>query len=460
MAIITNTIKRQVIEDIISDLRDSATNQYFVGIGRSEDWNDSDIAPTEVSCLREERDFRLSMQSIKTIADISLVIPRNNWSSGAIYSAYNDNVGGYPTQPYYVINDNNQVYIVIEAAKNTTGTTLTSTVQPTGNTSGTPFQTADGYIWKFLYSISAIDAAKFVSANFIPVKLQGATDLNSQAADIEQKAAQDAAVAGEITGYIIDSGGAGYSSAPTLTVTGNGTRAQGAATVSGGQVTKIELIDSSGAFTFGSGYDFAKVAITGGGSPTKPAKIRPILASVNGLGADPRNELKASSLMFNAKPDGIEGGDFIIGNDFRQVGLVKNVLDSANGSLFTGATGIALKKLALTGVGAGDNFTVDNTIKGNTSTVRAVIDKLDSANIWYHQTEETGFGNFDSGEGITEFGTDGLATGTTATLNATYAPYINPDFLNTSGEILYIDNRGSVTRSSTSTEDIKIVIQI
>jgi hypothetical protein len=134
MAIITNTIKRQVIEDIIADLRDSATNQYFVGIGRSEDWNDSDVAPTEVSSLREERDFRLSMQSIKTIADISFVIPRNNWSSGAIYSPYKDNIAGYPTQPYYVMNDNNQVYIVIESAKNTTGTLLTSTVQPTGNT--------------------------------------------------------------------------------------------------------------------------------------------------------------------------------------------------------------------------------------------------------------------------------------------------------------------------------------
>lgn len=460
MAIITDSIKKQVIDDIITDLRDSATNQYFVGIGRSEDWNDSDIAPTEVNSLREQRDFRLALQSIKTIADISFVVPRHNWSSGTVYSAYRDNITGYPTQPYYVINENNQVYMVIEAAKNSEGTTLTSTVQPTGNTSGTPFQTADNYIWKFLYSISAIDAAKFISANFIPVKLQGATDSDSQAADIEQKAVQDAAVVGQITGYVIDSGGAGYTEDPTLVVSGNGTGAQGTATTSGGQVTRVKLIDSSGAFTFGSGYDFAKVTVSGGGSPTKPAKIRPVFSTAGGLGADPRDDLRASSVMFNAKPDGEEGGDFIIDNDFRQVGLLKNVLDSANGTIFTGATGIALKKLALSGAGAGNSFTVDNTIKGNTSTVKAIIDKLDSANIWYHQTEETGFGNFDSGEGITEFGTDGLTTGTTATLDATYAPYINPDFINTTGEVLYIDNRGSVTRSSTSTEDIKIVIQI
>lgn len=460
MAILTNKIKKQVINDIIEDFQDSASNQYFVGIGRSEDWNDSDVAPTEVSALREERDFRLSLQSIKTIADISFVIPRNNWASGAIYSPYRDHTAGYPTQPYYVINENNQVYICIQQAKNTAGTALTSTVQPTGNTSGTPFTLSDGYVWKFLYSISALDASKFISANFIPVKLQGATDSDSQAADTEQKAVQDAAVVGQITGYVIDSAGAGYTSAPTLTVSGNGTAAKATATISGGAVSKVELVDSSGSLTLGSGYDFAKVTVTGGGSPGKQAKIRPVLSTELGLGGDPRDDLKAASIMFNSKPDGEEGGDFIIGQDFRQVGLLKNVKDSASGVIFTAATGIALKKLVLSGAGAGNSFTADNTIKGNTSNTKAFIDKQDSANIWYHQTEDTGFGNFDSGEGITELGTDGLATGTTATLDATYAPYVNPDFLNTTGDVLYIDNRGSVTRSSTSTEDIKIVIQI
>lgn len=455
MAIITNRFKKQVIASIISDLRDSASNQYFVGIGRSEDWNDSDIAPSAVNCLREERDFRLSLQSIKTISDVSMVVPRNNWSSGTVYSAYRDNITGYPTQPYYIMNENNQVYICLQQAKDVSGTALTSTVQPTGNTSGTPFQTADNYIWKFLYSISAVDASKFISANYIPVKFQGATDSDSQAADIEQLAVQNAAVAGQIIGYTIDSAGSQYTSAPVITVTGNGVGAKATATISGQQVSKIELQDSSGAFTFGRDYDYAKVTISGG-SPKKPAKIRPVFAPPLGIGGDPRDDLRASSVMFNVKPDGIEGGDFIINNDFRQVGILKNVLDSASGTLFTEATGIALKKLPIT-AGEGDNFTLDNTFRGNTSTAIGIIDKLDSSNIWYHQTETTGFLDFNSSETITEYGTDGNTTGVTSD---TTGSYIAPDFLNTSGDVLHIDNRSSVTRSSASTEDIKIVIQI
>lgn len=452
MAIVTDKIKKQVISSIVTDFSDSDKN-YFAVIGRSEDWNDSDIAPTVLNSAREERNFRLGAQSAKRIIDQSFVVPRYNWSSGAVYSPYDDAQVGYPAQTYYVMNDNNQVYICLRQSKNTSGQSQVSTVQPSGNTTGTPFETADGYVWKFLYSIGALDANKFISANFIPVKFITATDSDSPASDIEQQTVQNNAVIGQIVGYAVDSGGAGYTSTPTLTVGGNGTGAKAGATISGGQVTKIEVIDSSGSLTFGSGYDYAKVNVTGGGTPTKPAKIRAILATPLGMGADPRDDLRSTSIMFNAKPEGTEAGDFIVGNDFRQVGLMKNLELPDSDALFTESTGIALKKLVLTSVTS--PFTADNTIEGGTSGVKALIDRVDSSNIWYHQTEVTGFGNFDSGESISE--TDGSGAGT---LNASFAPYVNPEVDAFSGEVLYIDNRASVTRSAEQTEDIKIVIQI
>ena len=48
--------------------------------------------------------------------------------------------------------------------------------------------------------------------------------------------------------------------------------------------------------------------------------------------------------MFNAKPDGTEDGDFIVGNDFRQIGLIKNPKMHRD-SDFTAETGIALPYL-------------------------------------------------------------------------------------------------------------------
>jgi hypothetical protein len=452
MAILTNPIKKQVIQDLKTDMDSSGTHYYAV-IGRSVQWDSADTVPTAVNSAREERNFRLSLQSAKKVADLTFCVPRYNWSSGAIYSAYDDSQVGYPTQTYYVMNDENQVYLCIQRGTNLAGQAQVSTVQPTGGTDGVPFDTADGYIWKFLYSIGAADATKFMSANYIPVKLQGATDGSSTASEVEQLAIQNAATVGQIIGYAVDSGGAGYTDTPTITIAGNGTLAKAGATVSGGQVSKVTLIDSSGTLMFGSGYNYATVSVTGGGSPTKPAKVRAILGSPLGLGGDPRDDLRSTAIMLNTKPVGDESTDFIVGNDFRQVGIMKNPLiggyDSA-GALFTDTTAIALKKLNFASVTSG--FVADELITGAISGAKAYVDKVGTNELHYHQTEDTGFTAFNSGEQVTST----AGSGTTAASNHITTPEI--DIM--SGEVLYIDNRAKVARASDQTEDIKLVIQI
>ena len=461
-AIITDKLKNLVV-DLIKANDSDASNKYYAAIGRSEAWNDSDVSPTPLRTKSEENDFRNSMQSMKLIADVSLVIPRYNWSTGTFYSAYDDTQVGQPTNAYYVVNANQQVYMVLRASVSATGTAVASTVEPTGNTTGTPFKTSDGYVWKFMYSISATDANKFQSANFIPVKSIPFTNVNSSVAEVEQKAVQDAAVHGQIIGYGIESAGAGYSSAPTLTVQGNGSNAAATATISGGQVVKVEVADSSDASlkiaSFGSGYDYANVEVSGG-SPTKPVKVRPILANSGGLGHDATIDFKASAIMFNAKPSGTETLDFVIGQDFRQVGLIKNPqTDSAghggNGvsTAFTAGTGRALKALNFSAVNTA--FGEDKTILGATSGAKAFIDKDSGNSVFYHQNDDTGFKSFQAGETVSE--TDGTGEGVLDSAGAFETTFeVNPH----TGELLYIDNRSAVTRSADQTEDIKIVIQV
>ena len=462
-AIITDKLKNLVV-DLIKANDSDASNKYYAAIGRSEAWNDSDVSPTPLRTKAEENDFRNSMQSMKLVADVSLVIPRYNWSTGTFYSAYDDTQVGQPTNAYYVINANQQVYMVLRASVSATGTAVASTVEPTGNTTGTPFKTSDGYVWKFMYSISATDANKFQSANFIPVKSIPFTNINSSVAEVEQKAVQDAAVHGQIIGYGIESAGAGYGSAPTLTVQGNGSSAAATATISGGQVVKVEVADSSDASlkiaSFGSGYDYANVEVSGGGTPSKPAKVRPILANSGGLGHDATIDFKASAIMFNAKPSGTETLDFVIGQDFRQVGLIKNPqTDSAghggNGvsTAFTSSTGRALKALNFSAVNTA--FGEDKTILGATSGAKAFIDKDSGDSLFYHQNDDTGFKSFQAGETVNE--TDGTGEGVLASAGLFDSAFeVNPH----TGELLYIDNRSAVTRSADQTEDIKIVIQV
>jgi hypothetical protein len=453
-AIITDTLKKQLLLDIITDI-DSSANDYYIGIGRSEVWNATDAAPTPKNTQRDARNLGLSLQSVKAVADKTLCAPRTDWSSGATYASLNDDIEGHPVSAYYVFTDENHVYLCIQAGRNAAGNIVNSTVKPTG-TSTKAFKTADGYVWKFSYSIGALTASKFLSSNFLPVSFVVSTDSDSPASTVEQKSIQDAAVPGEIIGYTVTDGGTGYTSTPNATIVGNGsTLAKADVTISGGAVSKVDARDSSGTLVFGAGYTYASVELTGGGGTG--ASIRPIFGPKAGLGADPRDDLRTRAIMFNSKPEGTEAGDFIVGNDFRQVSLIRNPLTHA-GAKFSDNTGNTLNRLNLSTISS--IFSADKTIIGATSGAKAYIDKVDSDNIYYHQNETTGFTQFDEAESISE--TDGSGSGVLALAgdDVDTDAFIVGEMDPLSGDVLYIDNRAAVSRSAEQTEDIKIVIQL
>lgn len=460
-AIITQDLKRLIIDTLMNDLA-TPGNYYYIGIGKADDWDSSDTPPNPLNSIQNIRETRESLQSIKLVSDYTRVVPRNNWSSGAIYSAWNDAQSGYPSQPYYVITDTNQVYICLRQARDASGNPIVSTVKPTGIAVG-DFKTADGYVWKFLFSISAVDASKYLSANFLPVRYidqldsDGFGGITSPADVQEQYTIQQAARKGEITGFRVIDGGSGYTGAPTVTIFGDGTQAKATATVNAGVVTKVDMFDSAdGRQASGINYTYANAVFTGGAGTGAVAV--PIFATPDGIGANPIFDLRSTGIMFNSKPTGDEGGDFIIGNDFRQVSLIKNPKKPITDSDFTDASGIALRNLKLSTVSS--PFTPDKTLLGGTSGAKGFINKFDSDQIWYHQTEELGYIQFQEGEPITEIDGNGSGLLDSDVVDADDRAYEFGDINLRSGSVLYVDNRAAVTRTSGQTEDIKIIIQL
>jgi hypothetical protein len=472
-ATITADMKRRFIDEFRIDA-DSSTVNYYIGISRSEDWNDSDAAPAPTNTERDQRNFRLGLQSVKQVADYSFVIPRVNWTAGTTYAAYNDAVVAHPTVPYYAMTENNAVYVCTRQSSNSAGVVQPSTVQPTGS-STKGIVLSDGYAWKFLYTIGTLDASFYKSANFIPVKLQGPTTGSSPATDVEQLAIQTAAVPGrQIIGFSLDSGGTGYTSNPTVTIAGDGdltanSGAHAEAIQSGGSIVKIVLKDDSAnaanAIEMGQGFNFASIALSGGGASSQTTG-KVIFGPKAGLGADPRDDLRARAIMFNVKPVGDEEGEFIVGNSFRQIGLIRNPLstDSASaGGAFSSSDGNCLRRLQMQGTGA-LSFTPGSIMTngdetGEAGKAYAYVDKVDSNEIWYHQTETTGFTQFAEGEAITDAaGGSGTtqATGTDGDALAFHESKVDKF----SGDLLYIENRAAVTRAADQTEDIKVIIEI
>lgn len=458
MPVITDKFKKQVLDDLFDDFKDSDNVRYYAAIGRSEDWNDSDVATVPTNSFADVRTARNSMQSVKLIEDLSYVIPRRTWVANLIYSAFDDNDVGFPENPFYVINSNNEVYICLQQGKRQDGSSQLSTVSPTGNTTGAPFTLSDGYTWKFLYSIGALRADKFLSSQYQPVQYVAATDSDSPAEELQQEIVQNNAVRGQILSYRITNGGQGYTSTPTVTVVGDGTGAQAYAVRAGESIVDIRVKEdsagNSGSSYYGSEYNYANIIITGGGGDS--AQARAILTpNPKGLGSNPVIDLKASGVMFNSKPDGKENDDFITGDEiFRQVLLLRNPrTDSAEGTLLTSASAHGLRQIVHDGSGFVKATVQKSTIEGQTSGAKAIIDDTnDSDRIWYHQNQTTGFTPFQASEEIQVVGNSGINGNITSLVGAEFNPY--------TGDMLYIDNRSAVTRSNDQTEDLKIVITI
>ena len=467
-AIITDALKKQFIVDTIDNIKD-ASNYYYVGLGKNEEWtSDSDTPITPVNSLREAQAARYGIQSIKLVTDATMVVPRSNWTTGAVFSGWDDASVGHPTNNFYVVTASNQVYVCLQQGRNASGQSVPSTIEPAATTVA-PFYTADGYLWKYIYTIGAISANKFLAANYMPVQFIDSAGPTAPASEQNQILIQNGAIGGQLLGFEVVTTGNGYEEAsPAISIFGDGTGAAARAYVEGGAVVKV-TIDSDGSSNprLGSGYNTASVEIaapTGAGGTT--AVIRPIIGPRAGIGSDPRVDLKASALMLNVKTEGDEDGDFIVaaGNQIRQVSLLRNPdkwqdIDSD----FTSASGSSLKYFQVTDGETAPSLrsVVEGSLSGAKAYVDNVVDDgVGGRKIYFHQTEATGFRKFQEAETLTEVNGAGSATleseGTDADSDAYELGAVNPF----TGDLLYIDNRAAIDRSAGQTEDIKIVIQL
>jgi hypothetical protein len=450
-AIITDALRKNIANTFLTEVNTSGdSHEFYIGIGKSDAYPNNDTLVNPTATYRTELEARNNMQSVKKVTNASFVIPRNNWSSGTIYPAFSDTTVDIDDNKYYVLTEDNEVYICLQKGRDATGAANPSIVKPSYTTAGVSdvqsFETSDGYRWKFLYALSATKSSAFLSAGWMPIEvIQGAGGDGFQ---VQQKGIQDAATAGQIVGIEVVSGGTGYSSAPTVTINGNGQNAVATATISGGTVVKVEMNNESAGM--GSAYNYASASVSGG-SPTTAAALRPIIGPINGIGANALDDLKVKSLMFNTKPSGEENGDFItdIEIPFRQITLIKNPEIYDSDAIYSNTTGRALKylKMNLTshGIASGDRVT------GQSSGAIAFVNDIDSSRVYYHQNENSGFSLFTDGENIED------SSGTTALVDSAQKFSVLDPY---SGEVLYIENRAKITRSAVQTEDIKIVITV
>jgi hypothetical protein len=499
-ATITETLKRNILIDLYNRTQNIGltlgdSDRHYLAIGRSEAWDSDLLPPVPNPSKNDVIDFQGSIQSMKLVPDVSYVAPRYSWVTGNQYEAWDDryhsntdiSAQGDITNPYYVITEDNSVYICIQQGKTAQGIVRNSLYKPT-DTSGKVFSAGDdGYFWRFMYNIGAAQSRKFLTANYMPVEKildssQGGPSFGDLSVSrVQQLQIQSEAIPGQMIGIAVDSGGTGYTSRPTINIQPVGSSYNSAEVIPAaaycnvndfGRITEVIMKtdsttgDSDGSFSFGRNYFNAAITISGGGG--SGAVLRAIITSDSGMGGNPINDLNSSALMFNTTLEGAEGTDFQITNDFRQIGIVRNPLkDSAQYQNFSGSLGdsvaqdvtlSAFKKLYVSSGLSAANITGDQIVSG-TSTATAIVDYYNDEEqvLYVHQTRQTGFLPFDSSDTVSVSEGGGAAS----VVAVAGMPVLRPAEVDRfSGEVIYIDNRSPVIRDNEQTEDIKVIIDL
>jgi len=150
----------QSLTDPVSD------DRYYMAFGRAKPW-DGDT-PTTVDTIQEQNELKRNTLFYQRIlpSDVCLMVPRYDWSSGTVYDQYEDDVELWAdSKQYYVLTQNGDQYNVYLCLSNNSG--VASTDPPTGQDTEEVI-TTDGYIWKYLYTLTQ-ELEEFLTLSYMPV---------------------------------------------------------------------------------------------------------------------------------------------------------------------------------------------------------------------------------------------------------------------------------------------------
>jgi hypothetical protein len=515
-AIITDQLRILNAQNFLAGVASTSNSYYtFVGLPNASEvsstWNSSPPDPRDN--FDQENDYWDTMIALKKItpSDVRPVIRKVTWQSGITYDMYRHDIRAEnrskPSNAfslydanYYVMNSDYRVYICLHNG--------TSPDYPEGRPSldeptfidlepREAGSSGDGYVWKYLYTIRPSDIIKFDTTNFMPVPLDWSTSAENSSVR------ENAKTSGQIKIVTIVNRGVGVGTAnrtyTKVPIKGDGTGAEAIVTVNNDQ--KVESVTVSNG---GNGYTYGILDLAAGGIPTPISNpvFNVIIPPQGGHGADIYRELGSKNvLIYSRIENDTSNPDFIVGNEISRIGIVENpkVLNSSTDNL-TLEKASAVYAVRLTGVGySSASFDADSYITQTVGLGSTAVGRV----ISYDQT--TGVLKYWQDRTLAGFNTDGslnpspiygtqlhrftgtpaatgsiTVVGSASTLaihtsfsglstvinNRTY--YLGQEFINGisqpevqkySGNIIYVDNRPSITRSQNQKEDIKIILQ-
>ena len=487
----------------------------LAGYGRTSDWNSSDKtpAPTDSFSYRAHSGDTMMFGKRVSSANIRRIIRRVDWAEGNRYEIYRDDYSASNPSPltaanrlydanYYVLNSDFKVYVCIDngsSGDNVLGNISQDEPTFTDLEPSKAGNSGDGYVWKYLFTVSPSDIIKFDSTEYITVPNNWSTSTDSQIRLVRENGNSDVNL-NQIKHVYIENAGTGYANGlgQEVDILGDGTGAKARVDVVNGKITDVTV--SAG----GKGYSYGIVDLgtlnsnVGAGR----AKLIPIIPPALGHGSDVYSELGTDKVIIYARFDD-STKDFPIDTKFAQVGIVKNPTKVGTDIVYTDTTFSSLKAFKFDAVSGtpivGEEIKQVLTVSPNTGKVATgfiasydketkVLKYFRDRSLYFNKTlyDHTDYTGISTSGRIYEFestigGNDiegkssnfsgaislnfsGITTNPTGNklinLGTNFNSGLSESEINKgSGDIVYLDNRPQIVRNSRQKEDIKIILE-
>jgi len=215
-SIITKKLAFNSAEQFKESFSEASPTIAYIALGNHVPYANESSPDSIVETVATEKDVWDKIIAAKRVtgSDVQLVIPRINWTANTKYKNYDDRVNfsdlftsntSLNVKPMYVFTSERKVYKCVS-----NNNSANSTVEPTGdyNTSNGNIGTADGYLWKYMFSVTPSN--KFLTSDWIPAPIS--TSILDFGVD------STGVVDGEITKIVVENKGENYRQASNIKV--------------------------------------------------------------------------------------------------------------------------------------------------------------------------------------------------------------------------------------------------
>lgn len=228
--LITDYFRLNNAKQLRESITEPANTVYYVFAGKHTQFPNGDsVVPNLVNSTQEiSVDAYQNMIFGKRLTsdDVKVMVPRYNWQVNTVYTSYRSDQD-LSNSSYFAVTNAASQYHVFKVLDNNGN--VPSVEQPQFSDTAADdeyYSTSDGYVWKYMYSITKTDFDKFATADFIPVIPNANVVAN--------------AVSGAIDVINITSGGSNYDSSLANTFNATNLRI-------GGDTRKYGLADNASA---------------------------------------------------------------------------------------------------------------------------------------------------------------------------------------------------------------------